>query len=74
MGSRPAQPSPRRSCYDVDVVKLLLLSIILSTALVPAYAARVRQPERALRWLMVLMFLAEFGYAFFLFFLYRLLV
>lgn len=56
------------------MVKLLLLSILFATALVPALAARVEPAGRALRALTGTMLLAEIGYAAFLLFLYHRLI
>jgi len=70
--------SPARSgrgtdaCYHrFAVVKLLLISILLATFLLPLAAAKVRQPRRALLSLLLLMFTAEVCYAVFLVVLYR---
>ncbi len=53
------------------MVKLLLISILLATFLLPLAAAKVRQPRRALLSLLLLMFTAEVCYAVFLVVLYR---
>ncbi len=47
-----------------------MLSILLSTFILPAYAARMRDPRRALKSVLVSMAFAELGYAFFLYVLY----
>jgi len=52
------------------VLKLLLLSIVLSTFVLPAFAARGRDPRRALRSVLVAMFAAEVCYAVFLLLVY----
>jgi hypothetical protein len=56
------------------VLKLLLLSILLATIVLPIYAARRKDPRQALWTALGAMFLAELGYAFFLFFIYPRLV
>lgn len=50
--------------------KLLLLSILLVTFLLPAIAARVKHPRRALVSALAAMAVAELAYAFFLYFVY----
>jgi hypothetical protein len=52
------------------VLKLLLLSIVLSTFVLPALAARGRDSRRALRSALVAMFAAEVCYAVFLLVVY----
>jgi hypothetical protein len=52
------------------VLKLLLLSIVLMTFVVPAYAARTTNPVRALQTALGGILLVELWYAFFLYFLY----
>ena len=52
------------------MLKLLLLSVILLTYLLPIAAARVAQPRRSLSTLFVLVVLAQVWYAFFLLLLY----
>ena len=64
---------PRESIIKA-VLKFLLLSILLLTFLLPAYAARMRDPRRALISTLVSMAFAELGYAFFLYVLYPRLV
>lgn len=59
-----------RTCYRAPMQKLLLLSILLLTFLIPARAARVASPRRALRNLLGSMVLVQLGYAFFLYFLH----
>jgi hypothetical protein len=54
------------------MLKLLLLSIILATFILPASVARARNPRRALWSLLAAMLLAELGYAFFLYVVYPL--
>jgi hypothetical protein len=56
------------------VLKLLLISILLATFFLPAYAARTKDPRRALWSLLGTLFLVEVGYAFFLFLVYPRLV
>ena len=53
------------------MVKLLLLSILIATFVLPVAAARVQQPRRALLSLLLLMFLTEVSYAVFLVVFYR---
>jgi hypothetical protein len=48
------------------MVKLLLLSILVATFVVPVLAARVHQPRRALTSLLLLMFAVEVCYGVFL--------
>jgi hypothetical protein len=52
------------------VLKLLLISVLLATFLLPAAAASSKRPARALRGLLISVLLAEVAYAFFLRFLY----
>jgi len=52
------------------VLKLLLLSILLATFFLPGYAARAKDPRRALWSLLGTLFLVELGYAFFLYVIY----
>ena len=52
------------------MLKLLLLSVLFATFLLPVAAASSRRPRRALRNLVIAMLLAEVAYAFFLRFLY----
>ena len=52
------------------MLKLLLLSIVLATFVVPAYAARGKDPRRALLSALGMMLLVEIAYAFFLLFIY----
>ena len=53
------------------MVKLLLLSILIATFILPVVAARVQQSRRALLSLLLLMFATEVGYAVFLLVFYR---
>ena len=55
---------------DSGVLKLLLISVLFATFLLPSAAASSRRPRRALRNLIVSILLAELAYAFFLRFLY----
>ncbi|HTS81510.1 MAG TPA: hypothetical protein VMH40_12995 [Myxococcaceae bacterium] len=50
--------------------KLLLLSILLATFVLPALAARVRSPRQALGSLLTTMLLAELAYAVLLYSVY----
>lgn len=52
------------------MLKLLLISVLLATFVLPAYAAKVRDPRRAFRTLLTLMVLAQVGYAFVLYVIY----
>jgi len=56
------------------VLKFLLLSIVLLTFIIPAYAARGKDPRRALLSALGAMALVELGYAFFLLLVYPRLV
>lgn len=56
------------------MLKLLLFSIILATFVVPAYAARGKDPRRALLSALGTMLLVEIGYAIFLLVIYPRLV
>lgn len=56
------------------MLKLLLLSVVLATFLLPVRFARARSAERGLRNTVASMALAELAYAFFLMFLYSYLV
>jgi hypothetical protein len=65
-----AVPPQCQACYACAVLKLLLMSMLLATFLVPAVAASGRKPLRALRIMLVFILIAELGYAFFLRFIY----
>jgi hypothetical protein len=68
-GGSPPPPRPGRAiaCYvRAPVVKLLLISIMIATFLLPVVAAKVQQPRRALFSLLLLMFTVEACYAVFL--------
>jgi hypothetical protein len=52
------------------VLKFLLLSILLATFLIPAAAARVTQPRRAMVTMLIAMAVFEVGYAVFLLIIY----
>jgi hypothetical protein len=52
------------------VLKLLLLSILLATFFLPAAAARVKDPRRAMISMLTTMLLAEIGYALMLYVVY----
>ncbi|HUM09604.1 MAG TPA: hypothetical protein VLT82_01520 [Myxococcaceae bacterium] len=56
------------------MLKFLLLSIVLLTFIIPAYAARGKDPRRALLSALGAMALVELGYAFFLLLVYPRLV
>jgi len=56
------------------VLKLLLMSVLFATFLVPAAAAAGKKPLPALRLMLVSILLAELAYAFFLRFIYGRLV
>jgi hypothetical protein len=56
------------------MLKFLLISILLFTFLLPAYAARMKDGRRALVSVLVSMAFAEVGYAFFLYVVYPRLV
>jgi len=61
------EPGCTAGCYHrFAVVKLLLISILIATFVLPVAAARIRQPRRALMSLLLLMFTAEVCYAVFL--------
>ena len=52
------------------MLKLLVLSILVLTFVLPAIAAKIGNPRRALFSMLVWMALVEVGYAFFLHFIY----
>lgn len=56
------------------MLKFLLISILIFTLLLPAYAARMRDGRRALFSMLVSMAFAEIAYAFFLYVVYPRLV
>lgn len=56
------------------MLKLLLLSIVLATFVVPALVARERDPRRALRQVLLAMLGVEVCYAVFLYVVYPRLV
>jgi hypothetical protein len=56
------------------VLKLLLLSIVLATFVVPALVARERDPRRALRQVLLAMLAVEVCYAVILYVVYPRLV
>jgi hypothetical protein len=53
------------------VLKLLLMSLLFATFLLPAAAAPARRPLSALRALLISMLIAELAYALFLRFFYN---
>ena len=53
--------------HPATVKKLVLLSIVLATFILPAYAARTRNPRQALLSALGAVFLVELGYAVFLY-------
>jgi hypothetical protein len=63
-------PQQCQACYACAVLKLLLMSVLLATFLLPAAAAAGRKPFRALRITLVSMLVAELAYAFFLRFIF----
>jgi hypothetical protein len=65
-----AVPRQCQACYACAVLKLLLISVLLGTFLLPLAAASGRKPLRALRIMLVSILIAELGYAFFLRFIY----
>lgn len=75
-GARASAPSrlSQSGYHPGPVLKFLLLSILILTFLLPAYAARMRDPRRALISALVSMAFAELGYAFFLYVIYPRLV
>jgi hypothetical protein len=58
----------------LGVLKLLLMSVLFATFLVPAAAASGKKPLQALRFMLVSILLAELVYALFLRFIYGRLV
>jgi hypothetical protein len=52
------------------VLRLLLLSVLVATFLVPVVTARARDPRRAFLALLTYVVTAEVGYALFLYFIY----
>jgi hypothetical protein len=56
------------------VLKLLLISVLLATFVLPALTASRRKPLSALRTMLTAILLAELAYAFFLRFIYERLV
>ncbi len=56
------------------VLKLLLMSVLFATFLLPAAAASGKKPLSALRAMLISFLLAELAYAFFLRFIYHRLV
>jgi hypothetical protein len=52
------------------VLKLLLMSVLFATFLVPAAAASSKNPLKALRLMLAWILLTELAYAFFLRFIY----
>jgi hypothetical protein len=65
-------PGCTPACYHRSpVVKLLLLSILIATFVLPVLAARIRGRRKALLSLLLLMFTVEVCYAVFLAVFYR---
>jgi len=58
----------------LGVLKLLLISVLLATFLIPAAASSGKKPGKALRVTLMSILLAELAYAFFLRFVYERLV
>jgi hypothetical protein len=52
------------------VLKLLLISVVFATFLLPALAASSRKPLNALRAMLISILVVELAYAFFLRFMY----
>ncbi len=69
---RPARGRRTREpgCYLLRVLKLLLISVVFATFLLPALAASSRKPLNALRAMLISMLVVELAYAFFLRFMY----
>ena len=67
-GSRRRTREP--ACYLLRVLKLLLISVVFATFLLPALAASSRKPLNALRAMLITMLVVELAYAFFLRFMY----
>ena len=61
----------RLACYSLGVLKLLLISVLLATFVIPAAAASGKKPGQALRVTLLSILLAELAYAFFLRFVYE---
>ena len=59
-----------QACYAYAVLKLLLISVLLGTFLLPAAAASGKKPLSALRATLISFLIAELAYAFFLRFVY----
>jgi len=55
----------------LGVLKLLLISVLLATFVIPAAAASGKKPGQALRVTLLSILLAELAYAFFLRFVYE---
>lgn len=65
---------PAMTGYHRPVIRLLLLSILLATFLLPVVTARVRNPRRALASLLACVFAAELAYGLFLYVVYPRLI
>jgi hypothetical protein len=63
-------PSCPHAGYSCDMVKVVLMSVLFATFLVPSIAASGKRPLKALQATLVFMFVAELAYALFLRFLY----
>jgi len=72
--TRPAARIQPPACYLAGVLKLLLISVLLATFVLPALTASGRRPLSALRAMLTVILLAELAYAFFLRFIYDRLV
>jgi hypothetical protein len=59
-----------QDCYLACVLKLLLMSVLFATFVLPAVAASGKRPVNSLRSMLISILLAELAYAFFLRFLY----
>lgn len=60
-----------RVCYLSPVLKLLLMSLLFATFLLPAAAAPGKKPLTALRAMLISILIAELAYALFLRFIYQ---
>jgi Ca2+/H+ antiporter len=73
-GARTAATVCRRACYLAGVLKVMLISVVLATFLLPALTASGKRPLSALRAMLMAILLAELAYALFLRFVYDRLV
>jgi hypothetical protein len=70
LGAGVGDHAIRGTGYHCGVLKLLVFSILVLTFVLPAVAAKIGNPRRALFSMLVWMALVEVGYAFFLHFIY----